>query len=143
MTKFQNLPSNATTTIFTDSSGVECIEIGVPMDDELLELQHPILFGRFKSVNATYSINFSIDFQLVPKTDGDYVFEATTIDMTRSQFQSIESMINRIEQIYSEYYDKCANFNPDSGNCLIQQIKDYFGNIATLKIIDTDMVIHI
>ena len=136
------LPLNATTSIFNNSSGQENVEIAVPLDNELIDLGYPRLSGTFKEVNGTWSATFSIDFLLLEKSDGDYVFEAETVAINRNQFRTQDAMIGRLEQLYSEYYDKVMKCNLHADSDVIDQIVDCFGGtVAMLKIVDTDTVI--
>jgi len=136
------LPPNASTTIFNNFNGKEIIEIAVPMDDKLVDLGYPRLSGTYKVVNGTWSVKFSIDFLLLQKSDGDYVFEAETISINRNQFLTQDAMIGRLEQLYATYYDKVLHCNFDADSDVIDHIIDYFdGTVGMLKIVDTDTVI--
>lgn len=139
------LPSNAFTTIFNDSDGIESIEIAVIIDNEYIDLAYPRLLGTFKVVNGTWSVSFVIDFLLLEKSDGDYAFEAETRIINRNQFKNKESMMQRLEQIYATYYDKVQKFNTTDGERdVIAQVKGLFsGAISLLKVLDTNMVIDL
>jgi len=136
------LPFNAFTTIFNDSNGMESIEIAVALDNDYVDLAYPRLLGTFKVVNGKWSVSFVIDFLLLEKLDGDYVFEVETRVINRNQFKTKESMLQRVEQFYTTYYDKVQNF--DATGDVIVQIKECFtGTISMLKILDTEMVLHL
>jgi len=138
------LPLNAITTITNNSNGNKTIEIAVPINGNLIDLGYPRLYGSYKVVNGTWSATFSIDFLLLQKSDGDYVFEAETISINRNQFSSYDAMVGRLEQLYSEYYDKVLNYKFDDASDIIDLVKEYFdGTIAILKIVDSDTAIYI
>jgi len=136
------LPANASTTISNNSNGQDIIEIAVPIDDESVDLGYPRLSGTINVVNGTWSVKFSIDFLLLEQFDGGYVFEAETVAINRNQFRTQDAMIGRLEQLYSEYYDKVMKCNLHADSDVIDQIVDCFGGtVAMLKIVDTDTVI--
>ena len=139
------LPPNTFTTIFNDSDGIESIEIAVALDNDYVNLAYPRLLGTFKVVNGTWSVSFIIDFLLLEKLDGDYVFEVETTRINRNQFKNKESMMQRLEQIYATYYDKVQKFNTTDGERdVIAQVKGLFsGAISLLKVLDTNMVIDL
>jgi len=138
------LPANATTTIYNNSNGKEIIEIAVPMDDNLVDLGYPRLSGTFKIVNGTWSVKFSIDFLLLEKSDGDYVFEAETISINRNQFLTKDAMIERLEQLYATYHDKVLNCSFDANSDVIDHVKEHFdGMVSILKIVDSDLLINL
>jgi len=117
-----SLPLNATTAISNNSNGQEMIEIAVPLDDELVDLGYPRLSGTYKEVNGTWSATFSIDFLLLEKPDGDYIFEAETVSINRNQFLTKSAMIGRLEQLYSEYHDKVLNCSFDANSDVIDHV---------------------
>lgn len=138
------LPSNTTIMISTNSDGSETVEIAVPFDIDQIDLSYPRLFATVKTVNGTFSANFTIDFLLLENDNGDYVFEAETIPVSRTQFRTKESMTKRLGQIYSEYYAKvqCCNFDADSD--VIRQINGYFdSSLAKLKLVDCEYYISL
>jgi len=138
------LTANATTTISNNSNGQDIIEIAVPLDGELIDLGYPRLSGTYKVVNGTWSATFSIDFLLLEQSDGGYVFEAETVSINRNQFLTKDAMIGRLEQLYATYYDKVLNCIFDADRDVINQVKeDFGGTVSMLKIVDTDMVIHL
>jgi len=138
------LPLNATTSIFNNSSGQENVEIAVPLDNELIDLGYPRLSGTFKEVNGTWSATFSIDFLLLEKSDGDYVFEAETVSINRNQFLTKDAMIERLEQLYSEYHYKVLNCSFDADSDVVDHVKEHFdGMVSILKIVDSDLLINL
>ena len=135
------LPPLASITLSTNYTGSEIVEIAVPLSKDMIDLGYPRLSGKIKRVNETWSVKFIIDFLLLEKPDGDFVFEAETVAINRNQFLSRNSLVNRLEQIYLEYYDKllCCNFDADTD--MLIQIKEYFdGTLSLLKVVDTDTV---
>jgi len=138
------LPPNATTNVSNNSNGKDAVEIAVPIDDDLIDLGYPRLSGTFKIVNGTWSVKFIIDFLLLEKSDGNYVFEVETVSINRNQFRTQDVMIERLEQLYATYYDKVQNCNFDANSDVVYQIKEYFGGmLSILKIVDTNTVIHL
>ena len=57
----------------------------MPIDDDLIDLGYPRLFGTFTVVNGTWSVKFIIDFLLLEKSDGDYVFEVETVSIATDE----------------------------------------------------------
>ena len=140
------LPPEITIEQSINSNGIEVIEIGIPLDDDsnLYNLCHPRLFGEVKKVNDTWSVNFALDFLVLKDKWGDLIFEAETAPIVRTQFKSKESMINRLQLIYAEYYHKLLNCDFNSDNDIIGQINLYFdGSIARLKLLDSGWHINL
>jgi len=144
------LPSNATITLFynstipNNSNGFDSVEIAVPLDGDLIDLSYPRLLPTVKTVNNTWSANFVIDFLLLEDDYDDYLFEAETSRINRTQFKSKEAMLKRLEQVYSEYYTKvqCCDFDADSD--VIRQIMTHFENsLSKLKLVDSDCYISL
>jgi len=139
-----SLPLNVITTISNNSNGQEIIEIAIPLDDDLIDLGYPRLSGTYKTVNGTWSATFSIDFLLLEKSDGDYVFEAETVSINRNQFLTKDAMIERLEQLYSEYHYKVLNCSFDADSDVVDHVKEHFdGMVSILKIVDSDTVINL
>ena len=141
------LPPEVSIDLSNDSNGNEVIEIGVSLEtgnSDLYNLCHPRLYGEVKKVNGTWSVNFSIDFLVLKDKWGDLIFEAETKPIVRTQFKSKESMISRLQQVYSEYHQKLLNCNFDTDGDIIEQINAHFeGSIARLQLVDSDWHINI
>jgi hypothetical protein len=138
------LPSDTTITLSNNSDGLETVEIAVPLTDDLIDLSYPRLFATVKTVTGTFSANFTLDFLLLEKNNGDFFFETETIRVKRTQFRSKEAMLKRLSQIYSEYYDKLLNCNFDADSDVIRQIMKYFDNsLAKLKLVDSEFYISL
>jgi len=136
------LPPEATITLSNNSDGLETIEIAVPFDIDQIDLSYPRLFATVKTVNNTWSANFTVDFLLLENDNGDYVFEAETLPINRTQFRTKDAMLKRLGQVYSEYYAKvqCCNFDADSD--VTRQIIGYFdSSLAKLKLVDCEYYI--
>lgn len=132
------LPSNAITTVSISSNRLETVEIAVPFDIDQIDLGYPRLYGTIKMVNNTWSANFVIDFLLLEDNDGEYIFEAETKKFQRTQFRTKESMIQRLEQVYSDYYDLVVGCKLDDSNNVIRHLSECFDNtLGSLKIADT------
>ena len=138
------LPPDATITLSNNSNGNETIEIAVPIDGNLIDLGYPRLYGSIKEINNTWSVKFTLDFLLLENDNGDYVFEAETIPVSRTQFRTKESMIQRLGQIYSEYYNKVQDCNFDTSTNILKTVNKHFeGSLETLKIVDTEWFIRV
>ena len=138
------LPPEATNTVSINSDDLETVEIAVPFDIDQIDLSYPRLFATVKTVNGTFSANFTVDFLLLENCRGDYVFEAETSPVSRTQFRSKEAMIQRLGQIYSEYYSKVKNCNFDADSDVVKGINDYFaGTVAILKTVDTAWIVWV
>jgi hypothetical protein len=77
-------PSNTTIIISTNSDSLETVEITVPLDIDQIDLSYPRLFAKVKTVNGTFSANFTIYFLLLGNDNGDYALEAETIPVSRT-----------------------------------------------------------
>jgi len=138
------LPPDATITLSNNSNGNETIEIAVPIDGNLIDLGYPRLYGSIKEINNTWSVKFTLDFLLLENDNGDYVFEAETIPVSRTQFRTKDSMIQRLGQIYSEYYNKVQDCNFDTSTNILKTVNEHFeGSLETLKIVDTGWFVSI
>ena len=135
------LPDGATVQLSNDTNGNEVIEIGVPFDgdySDLYNLCFPRLFGSVKTVNGTWSVSFTIDFLVLKDKWEDLMFEAESKPVVRTQFKSKESMISRLQQVYSEYHQKLQDCNFVDDSDIIEQIDAYFdGSIARLQLVDS------
>jgi len=138
------LPPDATITLSNNSNGNETIEIAVPIDGNLIDLGYPRLYGSIKEINNTWSVKFTLDFLLLENDNGDYVFEAETIPVSRTQFRTKDSMIQRLGQIYSEYYNKVQDCNFDTSTNILKTVNEHFeGSLEILKIVDTGLFIRV
>jgi len=135
-------PTEAMIELSNNPNGTEVIEIGIPLDkdnSDLYNLCHPRLYGEVKKVNGTWSVNFAIDFLVLKDKWGDLIFEAETKPIVRTQFKSKESMISRLQQIYSEYHYKLLNYDFDNNLDIIEQVNAQFdSSIARLQLVDSD-----
>ena len=140
-------PPEATIELSNNPNGTEVIEIGIPLDkdnSDLYNLCHPRLYGEVKKVNDTWSVNFSMDFLVLKDKWGDLIFEAETKPIVRTQFKSQESMISRLQQVYSEYHQKLLNCNFDTDGDIIEQINAHFeGSITRLQLVDSNWHVNL
>ena len=138
------LPPEATITLSNNSDGLETIEIAVPFDIDQIDLSYPRLFATVKTVNNTWSANFTVDFLLLENDNGDYIFEVETIPVRRTQFRTKDAMLKRLGQIYSTYYNKMQSCDFDASDDILKSINEHFeGSLETLKIVDTAWIVKL